>query len=310
VHRIVWKSELSVGIESIDNDHKELIAITNRLLKEVDRGSSRALLEKHFEELEAYTRYHFRREEKLMAEKCLTELERERVREHIREHHYFIEQIPRLKEKLFASSSRAVSFEVIDFLTHWLLEHIISKDLLLAQCSVDFGALEEQKKHSLLEKTVTKLNERLSLTKRAFLIVVIPLVTILLISSYLSYSAYGKYREYDKIEKISRSFVSINLMINSLQKERGLSNGYIRSFQKIFTGELKVQRADTNKLLEGCRSSLKKLRRYVDTAPCLNDLEKLQEIRSKIDTSRIDPRESLKYYTRLVEELIEKAAHP
>jgi diguanylate cyclase (GGDEF)-like protein/hemerythrin-like metal-binding protein len=305
VHQIVWKSELSVGIESIDNDHKELIAITNKLLQEVDKGSSRAHLEKHFEELEAYTHYHFRREEKLMAEKCQTELERERVREHIREHHYFIEQIPLLKEKLFASSSRAVSFEVIDFLAHWLLEHIISKDLLLAQCSVDFDTRKEQKKHSLLEKVVTRLNDRLSLTKRAFLIVAVPLVTILLISGYLSYSAYAKYHEYDKIEKISRSFISINLMINSLQKERGLSNGYIRSSHKIFAKELKTQRIEANRFLEDCRSSLKKLRHYVDTAACLNDLEKLKEIRSRINTGDIDPKQSLEYYTRLIEELID-----
>jgi diguanylate cyclase (GGDEF)-like protein len=93
-------------------------------------------------------------------------------------------------------------------------------------------------------------------------------------------------------------------MINSLQKERGLNNGYIRSKHQIFITELKKQRIKTDTLLDHCKKSLMELRRYVDTTPCLSDLGELMRIRSATDSSEIDASRSLTFYTHLIEELI------
>jgi len=173
----------------------------NNLFYEIEKGSDKKILSRHFEELEDYTHYHFGREEKLMSEKCLTEENMKQIRLHVKQHKYFIETIPHLKKKLLTSSSKAVSFEVVNFLTHWLLDHIIAEDLSLTQCFFSDWPEKTKEPASLLDRVVEKINRKLSLSKRALLIIAIPLFSIIMMSLYFSLDTFQKYKNLRKSKK-------------------------------------------------------------------------------------------------------------
>lgn len=64
---IPWSPALSVGIASIDAQHRVLLAYVNQLSGALARGQSAEVLGDVLRGLEAYTRLHFRHEERLFA---------------------------------------------------------------------------------------------------------------------------------------------------------------------------------------------------------------------------------------------------
>lgn len=54
-----WNKNLSVGVEKIDQQHKELIEILNKLYLAMKQGQARDEMGKIFLELVSYTECHF-----------------------------------------------------------------------------------------------------------------------------------------------------------------------------------------------------------------------------------------------------------
>ena len=80
---ITWTPELAIGVEVIDEQHRELFAHVARFLSTVDAGRIEELLDLlHF--LGSYVEAHFRTEEDLMREAGYPALEA-----HAREHDAF-----------------------------------------------------------------------------------------------------------------------------------------------------------------------------------------------------------------------------
>jgi len=298
LYKIEWSRNLSVGIEEIDNDHKELISIINKIIGEVDKD--KLLLLSHFDELEDYTRYHFSREEKLMISQCLTSEDQIMVKEHIKEHHLFIKKIPELRKKIEFAASADIAYEVIDFLVGWLLDHIIEKDLSLSQCFTFKYPVVKQTKKNYFSWLTEKINKNLSLYTKVLLLVMIPLLVIFSLLSYQSNITYNKYLKLGEIENISESFVSMNKLINSLQKERGYTNGWISSKYKNFETELLEQRKISTEIIKDCSPRLKNLKKYIDTTTVINELVRIKDIRKKIDIKKLNREEVKKYYTHLI----------
>ena len=65
-NEIQWKEEYSVGIESLDNDHKKLISLLNHFTTAYDYAMSEEFEREALNDLINYTKYHFDREEKLL----------------------------------------------------------------------------------------------------------------------------------------------------------------------------------------------------------------------------------------------------
>ena len=63
---ITWKDSFSVGVHSIDDQHKKLVEMINNLYVEFYKGITNEFLNKLIAELEKYTVYHFSFEEKFM----------------------------------------------------------------------------------------------------------------------------------------------------------------------------------------------------------------------------------------------------
>ena len=121
---VQWQNSYSVGIRLVDEQHKELIRLTNRLFANCMAGQERS--KNSFldiiHEVVDYTGYHFGTEEKIM----------ERVRYpslllHKREHTNFVREVYEKVDEL-KSGKKTVPIAFAYFLRDWVLEHIAVSD--------------------------------------------------------------------------------------------------------------------------------------------------------------------------------------
>jgi len=118
----VWKEEYSVGVETLDLDHKKLISLLNQFNTAYNYAMSEEYELQALKDLTNYTKYHFTREEKMMADCHYPELEA-----HQKQHQIMIDEIHKVEEKYQALGHDAFE-EVSEFLTDWLINHINGTD--------------------------------------------------------------------------------------------------------------------------------------------------------------------------------------
>ena len=119
---ISWKDSLSVGINEIDEQHKKLVGLINKLFEAMSQGKSKEIMQAVLGELSNYVITHFATEEKLMKQ-----LGYEEYDYHKQEHKFFIDKLNEFKIK-FSSGNEAISIDLLNFLKDWLLRHIIGTD--------------------------------------------------------------------------------------------------------------------------------------------------------------------------------------
>ena len=118
-----WTENYSVGIPSIDRQHKRLVELNNRLFHAImeDRGRKMAL--DVLDELIKYVKYHFSYEEKLLTE-C--GFDPALLTEHIAEHRQLTEQVHAYRQQ--AGQEDALDLMVYDFLRDWTTSHLKQTD--------------------------------------------------------------------------------------------------------------------------------------------------------------------------------------
>ena len=122
---IVWGQVLSVEVDEIDEDHHKLIDIFNILNHAFAEGESHVYLAAVLEELVNCTVWHFSHEERLMLKYGYEDLV-----EHRTEHQELIATARELQQK-FLQQDKQLSGEDIEFMEHWLTEHILTADMKL-----------------------------------------------------------------------------------------------------------------------------------------------------------------------------------
>lgn len=118
---IEWTDDLSVHIDSVDAQHKNLVAIINRLYDSMQAGKANAIMRRIFVELAEYTASHFSYEERLFKQHSYPEMT-----SHQHSHANLIVQMKELQKKLEAGIP--VSIKTFSFLKKWLTEHIMKED--------------------------------------------------------------------------------------------------------------------------------------------------------------------------------------
>ncbi len=119
---LAWTDELSVGIEEIDRQHMELVALLNELHVAITEHRASGACLDILDKLIEYTRVHFTVEESLFRI-----LGYPGYGPHKQEHEKLIEQIMGLQRKL-KNESGNVTFELLHFLRGWLTHHILGTD--------------------------------------------------------------------------------------------------------------------------------------------------------------------------------------
>lgn len=126
---IQWEKQYETGISVIDEQHKQLIAITSRLsdlLTNAVQGED--IFDEMvgiIEELTAYTVYHFRYEEELF-EKFGFEFREP----HVGEHNKLIGEIEALDLRAVDEDQVTHGKKILKFLITWVFKHISGSDFL------------------------------------------------------------------------------------------------------------------------------------------------------------------------------------
>jgi len=116
-----WKASLSVGIDEIDSQHKQLIQYINDLSEIIDKKASQEEVRKIFDALFEYTRNHFSLEEKLMEKHGYPLYEA-----HKKAHDNFCEKVIAFFEDY--SKGKPVGEKLVTYLGTWLITHIAKDD--------------------------------------------------------------------------------------------------------------------------------------------------------------------------------------
>ena len=125
-----WNANFETGIPLIDEQHKKLVQLINKLTCRLSSRSEASELNTIFAELADYAVYHFRSEEEIW-HKFLPEDPWEL--EHKQTHERFVEVMLSLRAADTGQSVEGVIESIIKFLTHWLVYHILECDMSYAK---------------------------------------------------------------------------------------------------------------------------------------------------------------------------------
>ncbi|WP_448203232.1 bacteriohemerythrin [Azospirillum sp. sgz302134] len=134
---IVWRSRMSVGIERIDEDHKQLIRLLNDLDLAINQTSfDPKLAAQTLLRLFEYTKNHFDREEMLMRA-----VEFPGFPEHKRMHDSAKKTLQDVSSDFMEHPSKAAAERIYSFTADWLVHHILIEDMKLMPCIVGASAV-------------------------------------------------------------------------------------------------------------------------------------------------------------------------
>ncbi len=119
---ITWEPSLSVGVESIDKQHRRLVDMVNDLHTSMLAGHGQDALGKILSGLVAYTHEHFRHEEQLMRTHGYPTSD-----VHFKQHRELEKTVQEFGTR-FAEGKERISIELSRFLKDWLTHHIMRTD--------------------------------------------------------------------------------------------------------------------------------------------------------------------------------------
>ncbi len=118
-----WSPEYSINIQAIDDQHRELVNILNRLFISVSKREGDKVTASILDALMSYTKTHFALEERLMRLANYKDLQA-----HMEEHKKLIEKLDQICKKHLIEE-KSIYFEMLIFLKSWLREHIQGVDM-------------------------------------------------------------------------------------------------------------------------------------------------------------------------------------
>ncbi|AIF50435.1 bacteriohemerythrin [Pelosinus sp. UFO1] len=126
---VTWEDNYAIGVEAIDEQHKELFQISNRIY---DLLKNDLITDKYdsiieiIEELKNYTIYHFEAEEEYMKNIGYKKLLSQKVA-----HNDFLEKMEGIDLEQIDNGHNEYLLGILDFVCEWLVEHIIKEDRLI-----------------------------------------------------------------------------------------------------------------------------------------------------------------------------------
>jgi len=129
--RITWNENLSVGIDSIDRQHKTLIKLIDELHDVVDGDSALRAerISSVISKLINYTKVHFMYEELII----FKHISFPGADDHKYMHEKLFDQVAKFQEKLKTENIDEIYPQLMEFLNRWLSSHILKEDMKYAR---------------------------------------------------------------------------------------------------------------------------------------------------------------------------------
>ncbi|WP_372999967.1 bacteriohemerythrin [Sulfurimonas sp.] len=303
---VEWNEGLSLGVKSLDDDHKNLLNIINKLALAINNDEAQKFIDSIFEDLQNYAIDHFRREEELL-KKCNCK----KLDQHIKQHREFSSKIPELKANLSHSKDSSSAQEVSFFLTDWLFNHIIEEDIPAISMFEECGLTKEKKeKKHILSKLIKKTTDKFSFTRRILLSALTPLIGMLLFGIIILHNNFNKYEDMKKTSAITNIISNIDELVHALQIERGLSSGYLTSSQNKFKDNLQVQRTVVDMATKEFlyKVEITEIKNIKVIQPYINrfktDISSIINLRKDIDEKIITQVRTIDMYTEIIKNIL------
>ncbi len=143
-HYVVWQDQYNVGCSLIDEDHKRLMNLINRLNMAVRYHTGETFEQQAMEELHDYTKVHFAREEVLMRKYNYPEYET-----HKKQHDAMTAKTDAFLKDYEARGHDAL-IDVAPYVRQWLINHIYNTDQQYAAFLREKGILESPELQELV----------------------------------------------------------------------------------------------------------------------------------------------------------------
>ena len=124
---IEWKDEFNLGIEEVDNEHRDLVALINALHEAMSAGAGHADIVEGLSEIYALVAAHFGREEAYMRETRYMA-----YAEHKEDHEVLLDDLREIIDEI-RSGGRYAEARLSADLQYWFSEHFRTHDARLHQ---------------------------------------------------------------------------------------------------------------------------------------------------------------------------------
>ena len=118
-----WSDQYSVGVSRMDDHHRQIFDIVNRLHATMKEGKAKEAIGPLMDELIEFTEFHFREEEVLMDKIKYPALLAQK-----QAHQQFVSQLQAFKQEMNEGQNTLVAIKVSKMATDWLKDHILKMD--------------------------------------------------------------------------------------------------------------------------------------------------------------------------------------
>lgn len=122
MEKIVWEDRFNIQVDVIDEQHRRLVDLMNRLIAVQEEETSDEEIADILGAMTNYLGYHFDTEEQLMIDHGYPELE-----SHREEHQAFVTQTAYFIAT-YREGGASLKSDILLFLKEWLVNHIVQTD--------------------------------------------------------------------------------------------------------------------------------------------------------------------------------------
>jgi diguanylate cyclase (GGDEF)-like protein/hemerythrin-like metal-binding protein len=218
-----WNENLMIGIEEIDEQHKTIVRLVNKLANSLTQDEE-FKIEDTFNELAEYAEFHFKSEEEIWKKYIKEE---DLLITHKNSHDSFLPEVLKLRDKNKDKKFNVIVEEILLFLIRWLAFHIVDEDKRLA---LILRSLNEGKK---ISEAIYETDNLMSGSMKNLI------DTILSMYDNLSSKTISLIREKKARVEAQRELLTINKKLEKLSITDQLTKLYNRRyFDDIFQREL------------------------------------------------------------------------
>lgn len=123
---IEWQDRFSLGIASVDHEHREMVGLINTLYDQLDEGADHEEILEFLGEIYIKISSHFALEERVMREKNYAH-----YAEHKKDHEALLDEILEISDNFEEGDFGKVEGELAERLEKWFLVHFQTHDARL-----------------------------------------------------------------------------------------------------------------------------------------------------------------------------------
>ncbi len=145
-----------------------------------------------------------------------------------------------------------------------------------------------------------------SIKTKLFLPISILIFIFIVLTSSIIYTHYSKTKSLKALENRIILATQISKVLHETQRERGITSGFLTSHGKNFQKDLLSQRELSNKKLSKLKRFLTIENKNIKIAlqVALQDLQKLHQVRDRVNTLSVTPNKAITFYSALNEKFL------